>query len=168
MNVNIISCFAPNTGSEYSRMKIAEYTNRGYMWLCNQKELLEVLELNVREDHIQYVIWIAPSIPYHPSWGISRKARSQALPEIWEPGKMVLGRHLWARGYCVSAIGLDEAQIRSYVRVAGKTGKRNWAAANESTIELKSWRLSGPILIKPPPLAVVIDFLSSSLCFSLS
>ena len=26
------------------------------------------------------------------------------------------GRHFWARGYCVSTVGLDEAQIRNYVR----------------------------------------------------
>ena len=26
------------------------------------------------------------------------------------------GRAFWARGYCVSTVGLDEAQIREYVR----------------------------------------------------
>ena len=26
------------------------------------------------------------------------------------------GRHFWAKGYCVSTIGLDEDQIREYVR----------------------------------------------------
>ena len=26
------------------------------------------------------------------------------------------GRHFWAKGYCVSTIGLDEEQIRQYVR----------------------------------------------------
>ena len=26
------------------------------------------------------------------------------------------GRHLWSRGYCVSTIGLDEEEIRKYVR----------------------------------------------------
>ena len=25
-------------------------------------------------------------------------------------------KHLWSRGYCVSTIGLDEDQIRKYVR----------------------------------------------------
>lgn len=29
---------------------------------------------------------------------------------------MVRGRHFWARGYCVSTIGLDEATIREYIR----------------------------------------------------
>ena len=26
------------------------------------------------------------------------------------------GRHFWAKGYCVSTVGLDEEQIRKYVR----------------------------------------------------
>jgi putative transposase len=26
------------------------------------------------------------------------------------------GRHFWSKGYCVSTIGLDEDQIRQYVR----------------------------------------------------
>lgn len=26
------------------------------------------------------------------------------------------GRHLWARGYCVSTAGVDEEKIRKYVR----------------------------------------------------
>ena len=29
---------------------------------------------------------------------------------------MVRGRHFWARGYCVSTVGLDEATIVEYIR----------------------------------------------------
>ena len=28
----------------------------------------------------------------------------------------LFGRSFWARGYCVSTVGLDEAQIREYIR----------------------------------------------------
>jgi putative transposase len=31
-------------------------------------------------------------------------------------GKRFCGRHLWSRGYCVSTVGLDEAQVRQYVK----------------------------------------------------
>jgi putative transposase len=31
-------------------------------------------------------------------------------------GKRYWGRHLWARGYCVSTVALSEQQIREYVR----------------------------------------------------
>ena len=30
--------------------------------------------------------------------------------------KRYWGRHFWAKGYCVSTVGLDEEQIRKYVR----------------------------------------------------
>lgn len=30
--------------------------------------------------------------------------------------KLVTGLHFWSRGYCVSAVGLDEATIRKYIR----------------------------------------------------
>jgi putative transposase len=28
----------------------------------------------------------------------------------------VTGLHFWARGYCVSTVGLDEATVRKYIR----------------------------------------------------
>jgi putative transposase len=34
------------------------------------------------------------------------------------------GRHFWARGYCVSTIGLDEQVIREYIRHQENEEKR--------------------------------------------
>ena len=31
-------------------------------------------------------------------------------------GRKYWGRHVWARGYCVSTVGIDEEMIRHYVR----------------------------------------------------
>jgi putative transposase len=31
-------------------------------------------------------------------------------------GKRYWGRHLWSRGYCVSTVGLNEDEIRKYVK----------------------------------------------------
>jgi putative transposase len=31
-------------------------------------------------------------------------------------GKNLSGYHFWARGYCVSTVGLDEATVRQYIR----------------------------------------------------
>jgi putative transposase len=30
--------------------------------------------------------------------------------------RRMTGLHFWATGYCVSTVGLDEAQIRKYIR----------------------------------------------------
>jgi len=39
-------------------------------------------------------------------------------------GRRYWGRHLWARGYCVSTIGMDEEKIRTYVRWQEKQEKQ--------------------------------------------
>ena len=39
-------------------------------------------------------------------------------------GKRYWGRHLWSRGYCVSTVGLDEEQIRAYVKWQQKKEKQ--------------------------------------------
>jgi len=43
-------------------------------------------------------------------------------------GKRYWGRHLWARGYCVTTVGLSEQQISEYVR---------WQENREKEIEKK-------------------------------
>ena len=52
--------FCPKYRFRIFMNEIAEYTRQRMYVLCNQKELLEILELNVREDHIHMVIWIPP------------------------------------------------------------------------------------------------------------
>jgi putative transposase len=38
-------------------------------------------------------------------------------------GKRYWGRHLWTRGYCVCTVGLNEEQIRKYVKWQEKKEK---------------------------------------------
>jgi putative transposase len=46
--------------------------------------------------------------------------------------KKYWGRHFWAKGYCVSTIGLDEGQVRKYVR---------WQLKKDKTMDhLKLWK----------------------------
>ncbi len=47
-------------------------------------------------------------------------------------GKRFWGRHLWATGYCVSTIGLDEEHVRKYVK---------WLEDQEKQAELVQRRL---------------------------
>jgi putative transposase len=35
-----------------------------------------------------------------------------------------VGLHLWARGYCVSTMGLDEAMVREYIRTHEEHAKK--------------------------------------------
>ena len=97
--------------------EIAEYTKQQTYILCRQKELVEILELNVQLDHIHLVMSIPPKYSLSSVMGFLKGKLSLRLFQRYEKlGKRYWWRHLWARGYCVSTLGLSEQQIREYVR----------------------------------------------------
>jgi len=63
--------------------------------------------------------------------------------------KQYWGRHLWARGYCVSTVGLNEEQLRKYVK---------WQQEREPKGQLLSL-MPSRLVFMPPPLAVVSDYI---------
>ena len=97
---------------------IAEYTRQQIYQLCRQKELVEALELNVKPDHIHLVMSIPPRYAVSTVMGYLKGKLALKLF-----GRKYWGRHLWARGYCVSTIGLNEEQIRLYVKWQEKKDK---------------------------------------------
>jgi putative transposase len=107
---------------------IAEYTRQQIYQLCKQKELLEVLELNVKTDHIHLVMSIPPKYAVSNIMGYLKGKLALKLFERYEQlGRRYWGRHLWARGYCVSTVGLDEEKIRLYVKWQDKKDRRDEA-----------------------------------------
>ena len=107
---------------------IAEYTRQQIYQLCGQKELLEVLELNVKTDHIHMVMSIPPKYSVSNTMGYLKGKLALKLFERYEQlGRRYWGRHIWARGYCVSTVGLDEEKIRLYVKWQDKEDKRDEA-----------------------------------------
>jgi len=88
---------------------IAEYTRQQIYKLCGQKDLIEVFELNVRNDHIHQVLSIPPKYTVSALMGYLKGNLSTRLFHRYAHiGKKYWGRHLWSRGYCVSTVGLDE------------------------------------------------------------
>jgi putative transposase len=101
--------------------------------LCRQKEGLVVVELNVRVDHVHVILEIPPKYAVSAIMGYLKGKLAIRLMQQYEPlAKRSWGRHLWARGYCVSTVGLDEEKIRKYVR---------WQEAREREIETQQARL---------------------------
>jgi putative transposase len=85
---------------------IAEYTRQQIYQLCKQKELLEVLELNVRYDHIHIVMSIPPKYSVSNVVGylkgkLAFGVSGSSDPEIRlferceQLGRRYWGRHLW-------------------------------------------------------------------------
>jgi putative transposase len=78
---------------------------------------IEILEGNVQVDHIHLVLSIPPKYSIAEAVGFLKgKSAIKIFDMHTELKKRYWGRHFWAKGYCVSTIGLNEAQIREYVR----------------------------------------------------
>ncbi len=104
--------------------EIAEYTKQQTYILCRQKELVEILELNVQLDHIHLVMSIPPKYSVSSVMGYLKGKLALRLFQRYEKlGKRYWGRHLWARGYCVSTVGLNEQRSRDYVKWQEKKEK---------------------------------------------
>ncbi len=105
--------------------EIGEYARQEIYVLCKQKELLEVLELSIQEDHIHLVMSMPPKYAFSEIMGYVKGKLSLRLFQRYEGvGKRYWGRHLWSRGYCVSTVGLTEELIRRYVKHQEKMDKQ--------------------------------------------
>jgi len=97
--------------------EIGEYAKQQIYVLCKQKDLVEVLELNLLSDHIHLVMSMPPKYAVSEVMGYLKGKLSLRLFQKYDRvGKRYWGRHLWSRGYCVSTVGLTEELIRRYVR----------------------------------------------------
>ena len=125
--------FCPKYRYRILKDEIGEYTRQQIYALCRQKEDVEVLELNVRPEHVHFVGSIAPKYSISEFMGYLKGKLALRLFHQYESlGKRYWGRHLWARGYCVSTIGLDEEKIRKYVQ---------WQERQERQVEVTQGKL---------------------------
>ena len=72
----------------------------------------------MQEDHIHLVLSIPPKYSISETVGFLKgKSAIKIFDMHTELKRRYWGRHFWAKGYCVSTIGLNEDQIREYVRM---------------------------------------------------
>ena len=100
--------------------------------LCEWKNL-EILEMNVQEDHVHLLLSIPPKFSVSEVVGFLKgKSAIKIFDKHLELKKRYWGRHFWAKGYCVSTVGLDEKRIRTYVK---------WQKEKDRRVEqLKLWK----------------------------
>ena len=78
---------------------------------------VEILEGHALRDHIHLCLAIPPKYSVSGMIGLLKgKSASEVMSFGKHANRMVRGRQFWARGYCVSTVGLDEATIRAYIR----------------------------------------------------
>ena len=84
--------------------------------LCRQKGIGQV-EGNAMPDHIHMVLSIPPKFSVAMTMGyLKGKSAVRINREQSKVKGTLFGRSFWAKGYCVSTVGLDEELIRAYVR----------------------------------------------------
>ena len=104
--------------------EIAGFSNRHIYKLLGQKDNVEVVELNVRPDHVHMILDVPPKYSISNLMGFLKgRLASNMFRHYDRLGKKLWGRHLWSRGYCSSTIGLDEDRIRKYVKWQEKQDK---------------------------------------------
>ncbi len=78
---------------------------------------IELVEGNACADHIHMCLGIPPKYSVANAMG-KLKGKSAVLihRRCLNRTKNLTGYHFWARGYCVSTVGLDEDTVRQYIR----------------------------------------------------
>ncbi len=92
--------------------------------LCVQHGV-ELVEGKAMVDHVHICVSIPPKFSVANTVGILKgKSAIRIHRDYLGKTRNFTGFHFWARGYCVSTIGLDEETVRKYIRNQEETEKR--------------------------------------------
>jgi putative transposase len=92
--------------------------------LCEQ-EGVELVEGHALPDHVHLCLSIPPKYSVANTVGFLKgKSAIRIHREFLGRERKFTGFHFWARGYCVSTVGLDEETVREYIRNQEKEEKR--------------------------------------------
>ena len=92
--------------------------------LCEQ-ENVELVEGHALADHVHLCLSIPPKYSVANTIGFLKgKSAIRIHREYLGKKQNFTGFHFWARGYCVSTVGLDEEVIRAYIRNQEEGEKR--------------------------------------------
>lgn len=117
--------FCPKYRYRMLKDEVAKFVEQEIYRLCSQKDGVEVIELNVRVDHVHLVLWIPPKYAVSNVVGFLKgKIAIKVFNRFPHVGRKYWGRHFWSRGYCVSTVGIDEERIRQYVKWQEKQEKQ--------------------------------------------
>ncbi len=85
--------------------------------LC-RRHGVELVEGHALPDHVHLLLSVPPKFSVANTVGFLKgKSAIRIHREYLGRTLNFSGYHFWARGYCVSTIGLDEQVIRDYIRV---------------------------------------------------
>ena len=95
--------------------KLAESVRSIIRQLCEWKNI-EIIAGNVQADHVHMVISFPPKHSISEVVGFLKgKSAIKIFDRHLDLKKRYWGWHFWAKGYCVSTVGLDEEKVIKYV-----------------------------------------------------
>ena len=84
--------------------------------LCRQTGV-DLVEGHAMGDHVHMLLMIPPKFSVAHTVGFLKgKSAIRIFRDYVKVKRNFTGRHFWARGYCVSTVGLDEEMIRNYIK----------------------------------------------------
>ena len=84
--------------------------------LCRQKEV-ELVEGKAMPDHVHMLLSVPPRYSIAMTIGyLKGKSEIRIHRDVSRVRGTLFGRSFWARGYCVSTVGLDESAICKYIQ----------------------------------------------------
>ena len=84
--------------------------------LCRQKGI-ELVEGKAMPDHVHMLLSVPPRYSIAMTIGyLKGKSAIRIHRDLSRVKGTLFGRSFWARGYCVSTVGLDESAIRQYIQ----------------------------------------------------
>jgi len=112
--------------------QVAEFVEQTLRMLCEWKTI-EILEMNIKEDHIHMILSIPPRLSISEVMGMLKGKTAIKLFKSFPALRKnpYWGNHFWSRGYCVSSIGLDENKIRKYVKYQEEREKKEESEQQE-------------------------------------
>lgn len=92
--------------------------------LCEQNKV-ELIEGHAMSDHVHLLLSVPPKYSVANTIGfIKGKSANRIHREYLGRQRNFTGFHFWARGYCVSTVGLSEQTVRDYIKHQEEEEKR--------------------------------------------
>ena len=120
--------------------------------LCAWKKV-EILAGNDQIDHIHLVVAIPPKYSVSKFVGFLKgKSAIKILDQYPSLKRRYLGRHFWAKGYCVSTVGLHESQLYAWRKKARYKASRS---ETEKALAAENVRLKRQVAKQAEELAIL-------------
>ncbi len=84
----------------------------------------EIVEGTMKVDHVHVLVSIPPKYSVAQVVGYVKGKSAIWVARMMGRQRNFLGQNFWARGYCVSTIGLDEVTIQEYIRTREEVDKK--------------------------------------------